>query len=601
MEFNEILNEYMDELQCSAKALSEASGLSEATISRYRSGERIPEAGSDNLAAMIKGLAAIAADCSAAAESDAASGRIRTPNLGETAGGLTADVSAEAITARFTEAAGFDAFDMDKFRVNLNVLCSTLSMSTADFARSMRYDPSHISRIKNGQRRPSDPSKFAEETARYIARTYSKADDRATVASLIGCDASALGNSAAYADLVYRWLTSGTAAMQNEVADYLMKINDFDLNEYIKAIHFDTLKVPSVPFQFATSKTAHNIKEMMEIELDFIKATVLSKSSEELICYSDMPMEEMGRDKDFPKKWMYGMALMLKKGLHINIIHDINRPFSEMMLGLESFIPLYMTGQISPYYISSPQNNVFLHFLKVSGTAALTGEAIVGHHSEGQYYLTKKEEEVKYYKRRAKRLLANASPLMTIYDKSSAAAYNAFLNSDVQTSGRRRRLNSSLPLFTATDQLLAQILTRSSVPQDDQAMILCCAAEQRSRLTQIMEHDVMTDEIAIASEADFSARPLALSLADAFYENDVFYTYDEYLQHLQLTREYAETHENYELKLLSSAAFHNIQICMHEGRWAVVSKDKSPCIHFMIFHPKMRNAIENMVIPIIED
>ena len=77
---------------------------------------------------MIKGLAAIAADCSAAAESDAASGRIRTPNLGETAGGLTADVSAEAITARFTEAAGFDAFDMDKFRVNLNVLCSTLSM-----------------------------------------------------------------------------------------------------------------------------------------------------------------------------------------------------------------------------------------------------------------------------------------------------------------------------------------------------------------------------------------------------------------------------------------------------------------------------------------
>ena len=128
MEFKEILNEYMYELQCSAKALSEASGLSEATISRYRSGERIPEAGSDNLAAMIKGLAAIAADCSAAAESDAASGRIRTPNLGETAGGLTADVSAEAITARFTEAAGFDAFDMDKFRVNLNVLCSTLSM-----------------------------------------------------------------------------------------------------------------------------------------------------------------------------------------------------------------------------------------------------------------------------------------------------------------------------------------------------------------------------------------------------------------------------------------------------------------------------------------
>ena len=110
---------------------------------------------------------------------------------------------------------------------------------------------------------------------------------------------------------------------------------------------------------------------------------------ESVIMYSDMPMSEMAKDPDFPKKWMFGMAMMLKKGLHLHQIHNLDRSFDEMMLGLESWIPMYMTGQISPYYLKGVQNSIFLHFLKVSGPAALTGEAISGFHSDGKYYLTK--------------------------------------------------------------------------------------------------------------------------------------------------------------------------------------------------------------------
>ena len=43
-----------------------------------------------------------------------------------------------------------------------------------------------------------------------------------------------------------------------------------------------------------------------------------------------------------------GLAAILKKGLRLNMVHDLNRPYAEMMLGLESWIPLYMTGQIAP-------------------------------------------------------------------------------------------------------------------------------------------------------------------------------------------------------------------------------------------------------------
>jgi len=577
MKFKDILNQYIEELGCSAKEVSEASGLSPAAVSRYRSGERMPEAGSKNLSDLTRGIADIAAQKS------------------------ISGITSSSVAERFFEAADIQSIDGESFRTKFNLLCDVLSISISDFARSMNYDPSYISRIRNGHRRPSDPQKFASETVRYIVRTHRRSQDHAVIADIIGCDSKTLSEGGAYTDLLFNWLTNGSSDPKNEIADYLKKLDEFDLNEYIKAIHFDTLKIPAAHFQFPSFKYACDLKQMMDIELDFIKATVLSSSTEDVINYSDMPIEEMSRDKEFSKKWMYGMAVMLKKGFHINMIHNINRPFSEMMLGLESWIPLYMTGQISPYYINTAQNSVFMHFLKVSGAAALTGEAISGYQKEGRYYLTKKESEIAYYKRRAERLLSKALPLMTIYDRKSASAYRAFIKDDAGTAGNRRRLGSALSLFTAPDELISQIMEHNQLPEDEQEIILSHVSEERSRIEQVMSHDKFTEEISFLDENDFCKTPVSLSLSAAFYEKDIYYTYDEYLRHLDFSRAYADAHENYELRLLPKTVFTNIQITLHEGKWAAVSKGKSPCIHFMIFHPKMRSAIENMVVPIIEE
>ena len=40
---------------------------------------------------------------------------------------------------------------------------------------------------------------------------------------------------------------------------------------------------------------------------------------------------------------------------------------------------------------------------------------------------------------------------------------------------------------------------------------------------------------------------------------------------------------------------------MHLGKWAMVSKGRSPAIHFVIHHPKLRAAIEDFVPPVVEE
>ena len=100
-------------------------------------------------------------------------------------------------------------------------------------------------------------------------------------------------------------------------------MDNFDLNDYIKAIKFDELKIPFVPFYHIKNKDYYGLEEMKKGELDFFKAVVLSKNKEDVFMCSDMPMEDIAKDVDFGKKWMFAIALCLKKGLHLNVIHNL--------------------------------------------------------------------------------------------------------------------------------------------------------------------------------------------------------------------------------------------------------------------------------------
>lgn len=317
--------------------------------------------------------------------------------------------------------------------------------------------------------------------------------------------------------------------------------------------------------------------------------------------YSDMPMTEMAKNEDFAKKWMFGMAMMLKKGLHLYQIHNIDRSFDEMMLGLESWIPMYMTGQISPYYFKNAQNGIFLHLLKVSGAAALAGEAIAGYHSDGRYYLTKSKRELEYYRKRAEEMLADAYPLMDIYRSERENEFNTFLLSDMKKPGARRAILSTLPLYTISPELLAGMLTRRGIDAAQQQAITKYAAACRQRILSVLETNTVTDEIPALTAEKFGKKPPVLELSGMFAQNNITYSFEEYAAHLKQTELFADTHPNYILKENSAFAFCNLQILIHEKQFVIVSKGNAPAIHFVIRHPKLRSAIENFVPPMKEE
>lgn len=575
MNFCEQLNDYIKQIGCSSQELVTASGLTTSVISRYRRGDRNPNIRSKQLEQLVDGL-------------------YKLSNLKEL------NITRDEIYITLSNTLNDISIDFEQLNKNFNELITTLNVNMAELSRSSTYDSSLLSKIRTGNRNPAKPKDFIETVCNFIVKKYKTEDDKKAVALLIGSTLEELKDSSNYYNKLLNWFSTNSIPSHNYINDFLSNLDNFNLSEYIKAIHFDEIKVPIVPFYRAFSKTYYGIEEMKKGELDFFKATVLSKSNDSIFMCSDMPMEDMAQDIEFGKKWMYAIAIMLKKGLHLNIIHNLDRPFNEMMLGLESWLPIYMTGQISPYFFKRLQDNIYCHFNYVSGTVALFGECINGYHDKGKYTLTTNKTDISYYKTKAECLLRKATPLMEIYKEDSKNAYNAFLASSVRIKANRRRILSSLPIHTISDDLLLRILKHNNISDEEIERIKKAVDMQKNILKETIENNIVKDEFSNLSLEEFETSPLSLFLADNFYEKKIYYTYEEYQEHLNLTKKYEKNNNNYKLSINNTTTFKNIQILIFEKNFVMISKANSPSIHFVIHHPKLRNAIENFIPPIVE-
>lgn len=396
MTFGQVINEYLSTYNASAKTLSSKCGVSASTFSRLRNTNDLIHMSDEQLLSFSKGIEAIS-------------------------GG---EVKAADAELRLRATQNFSGEGVKIIPENLNMLISFLDINVSELAKALNFDASYLSRIRNGQRKPADPASFAEGVSRFAVKKCSDEGVKNQVYELIGAKSDNLQND------IEAWLCLGEVRKSDHIGSFLNTLNEFNLDEYIESIRFNDIKVPTLPFNVQTSKAYFGIKEMRRGELDFFKSAILSKSKDSVFMYSEMPMADMAEDMNFNKKWMMSVAMLLKKGVHINIIHNLDRPWDEIMLGLEAWIPIYMTGLVSPYYLKGANKGVFRHLNYVSGTAALSGECVEGKHSEGRYYLTRSREEVSHFRTLSNSLLAKASPLMEIYTAQNEEKFFDFLNSE---------------------------------------------------------------------------------------------------------------------------------------------------------------------------
>ena len=571
MTFKELLNKYMDELNISSKELADKANISYPVISRYKTGERTPKLESPQLISLATSLEKFSVE----------------KNIKHTK---------EEILDSLTEAIkNEDNFNYDNLSSNLNILINGLNININKMSKYIAFDSSHISRIKNGKTKPSDPIDFAKKVTNYIMKNFYNEETSNIITHILNVDKNLTKEQ--ISDELFAFLVTSTKN-ENEASSFLNKLDTFDLNDFIKSIKFDELKVPNIPFYHIKNRNYYGLEEMKNGELDFFKGTVLSKNTDDIFMCSDMPMEDMAEDIDFGKKWMFAIALSLKKGLHINIIHNLDRPTKEMFLGLESWIPIYMTGEVTPYYFKDLKNTIYYHLNYVSGTCALTGECIKDNHKHGKYYLTKTPSELKYFQEKASIMLKKANSLMDIYTENNKNKLKDFLKKDEETKLNRKRYISTLPLFTISDELLDEILKTNNLTDEEINFIKEYQNKNKERTTKILENSKINDNIYEIKPEEFNNYKPYLLLENLFFNKRIYYTFEQYKKHLDQTKKYNNI--NYSITFNEYRTFSNITITIVDKNYVIISKNENPNIHFIIRHQKLIDAIINFT-PIVKE
>ena len=74
-----------------------------------------------------------------------------------------------------------------------------------------------------------------------------------------------------------------------------------------------------------------------------------------------------------------------------------------------------------------------------------------------------------------------------------------------------------------------------------------------------------------------------------------------YLEHIKMAYEKSRSNTNYSIKENNQYPFRNIQLSVIDRDLAIVSKNASPSIHFVIHHPMLVNAIAEFMPIIFEE
>ena len=213
MNFCEQLNKYIQQLECSSKELVVASGLSSTVISRYRNGERTPNIRSKQLEQLVDGLYNIS----------------QNKNIH-----LTRNEIYNALSSTLNDI----AIDFEQLSTNFRNILLNLNISIADLSRAIGYDASLLSKIRSGSRNPSKPQDFTNAVCNFIVTKYKSVDDKKSISLLIGCSLKDLNDNSNYFNKLLNWLSTNSVPSNNKIDTFLKNLDNFNLDTYIKAIHF---------------------------------------------------------------------------------------------------------------------------------------------------------------------------------------------------------------------------------------------------------------------------------------------------------------------------------------------------------------------------
>ena len=411
MAFATVLDGFCVTLKCSNSEIARRCGMSSSTLSRYRNGRRIPNVDSGAIDELARGISSLAREC-----------------------GIM-DMSSQEEVGRALKASLSQGHPLGMgFAARLDSLMQLLGIRNMEIAKLLGLDSSYISRIRHGERTPSDKDGVAEAAAQLAAARCMEQDVLEQVLNLLGVgdtfmhpNVEDMDSFGRLSQAIKGWLL-GSKVTDADVEALLNLFADIDQGYYEWVLRRAVSPSSSTMCASLMSPAMQFYRGdgfMWKAELGFL-AHALECGAHSVTISSDMPALETVLPDVAIEEYQEAVADLARNGCNITIIQSVDRPLSESIRAMRMWIPLYMTGNVTPLYLSGMTSKLLCHTNSVCECCAMASEAVRGHEDDGQYFISTRAEDIAYYQKKMNYIEEKASVMLEVYRGDDAEGMAKF-------------------------------------------------------------------------------------------------------------------------------------------------------------------------------
>lgn len=417
--FNSRFSRLLTLIDLKTNEFADRMGCDRTYISRIRSGNRKLKRGSKASEKFILGLYDAAAE---KGKLHLIAQAIGTDNTDELAIKLNSWLFAgEVVTIDANKNIFARSSNNTLFSERFSYLLSVTGISNIKLARAVHVDSSLVSRWKKSD---SPRDERIRSNIIYFIINYCRVQGMEnTLKELTGNEQSI--DSYDF-DSLYEWLFGGDSS-QKYIKSMLTS-----LNSPVEPSVFDNFPIDEEKVTMSNS-SFYGREGLQRSVLLFLKNAIQNKDKE-LLLYSDQSMEWLSGNKEFTRQWFSLMYKCLVNGTIIKIIHNVDRPINEMIEAIQSWLPLYLTGNITSFYSKKANGERFKHTFFISDSAVIScvTASLV---DDALYRLTVTSDYLKHCRTLFRALLTGSKTLVDVTD----------LQSDIQLKNRPHGSELLLP------------------------------------------------------------------------------------------------------------------------------------------------------------
>lgn len=304
----------------------------------------------------------------------------------------------------------------------LDLLMKITGTTNAALGQALSFDASYISRIRHGKRRfPQEEAVLAK-----MAHYFQQADPEALAAA-----------PAAGAESV---ASEGSALLRTLAAQGSKVSTDVPESALLSG-------TPSpVSFYYGNPGKRDAVRRLLK-DLD------QRRPAGELLLYSDEDMSWLWEDASFISEWQELLTGLLRSGWRITIIHTVSRAANDMYEAIREWLPLYLSGRVTPYYYPLLRDDVFHHTLFIAkGFSALIGSSVSGQSGMPLNLYIKDAAASEVLAQEFAAYLAVCRPLLQTVSRQDPAGFRQALAVLSASSGPLRFTQNELALLFVKDE-----------------------------------------------------------------------------------------------------------------------------------------------------